>query len=201
MDTIDTSFTFDPLRLVRREPKKNYKAKLERNPVWGHLPELDVAEPALPLYAEQIQRLSHQDEVPSVAFQCIVVAALQTLDRVRRSEHHVAEAALSLAQRQKLDAMVATVDAVADALHAILTPQGTAMLKQARTRATEAPEHLWWFALSEALHTLEEGLAWIRSVAAGQARGGAARTLSRIISLLLYKHYRDLFEEAEQWMD
>ncbi|HMB92697.1 MAG TPA: hypothetical protein VKP65_17735 [Rhodothermales bacterium] len=186
---------------MRRDPKKNYKKKLERNPVWGHLPELDVAECPLPLYAEQIQCLSHQDEVPSVAFQCIVVAALQTLDRVRRSEQHVAEAALSLAQRQKLDAMIATVDAVADALHAILTPQGATMLKQHTERAPETPEHLWWFALSEALHTLEEGLAWIRSVATGQARGGAAHTLSRIISLLLYEHYRDLFDEAEQWMN
>lgn len=201
MDTIDTSFIFDPLRLVRREAKKNYKEKLERHPVWSHLPKPDMAKPTLPLYAKQIQSLSHQDEVPSVAFQCIVVAALQTLDHVRLSEQHVAEAALSLAQHQKLDAMIATVDAAADALHTLLMPQGTAMLRQHKPAATETPEYLWWFALTETLHILEEGLAWIRSVAAGQARGGAAHTLSRIISLLLYEHYRDLLAEAEQWMD
>ena len=201
MDTIDTSFILDPFRLMRRVPKKDYKEQLERNPVGRSVPETDPVEPTLVPYAEQIRRLADPAEGSGVAFQCIVVAALQTLDRVRYREQRVAEAALSLAQRQTLEAMIATVDVVAEALRTTLTPQGAKMCKQHPPAVTETPEHLWWFALSEALHTLEEGLTWIRSVAAGQAQGGAARTLSRIISLLLYKHYRDLLAEAEQWMN
>lgn len=201
MDTIDTSFTLDAFRLTGRDTKKDYKQKLKQHPVWRRLPETDVAKHQQPRYTEQIRTLAAHHDTAGVAFQCIIVAAIQVLENVQRREQQALGATLSLAQRQKLEAMVATVDATTEALRDLLTKQGINMLDQRIHRSDSGNEHLWWFALSEALHALEEGLAWIRSVAAGQVHGGAARTLSRIISLLLYAHYRDLFVEAEQWMN
>ena len=203
MNVHDPSLPLDH-RPLRPALRTNYKAKLKRNgsaPSKGMEPDVAVLEQE-PVYSRQVRALAHHTDAESVAFQCVAAAALQTLERVLYRERRVAEAAISLAQREKLNEMIHTVAATAEAVRATLTSQGQHMLPSASEHdVDEAPEHSWWFALSEALHTLDEGQMWVRSVAAGQPRGSAAHTLSSLIARLLQTHYHAVLAEAEHWMN
>ncbi len=202
MDANDTGFSLDAFRLSRRGHTTNYKRKLAQKRTLRRLPtEAPGADVASPL-AEQVRALADDAGVDGAAFQCVAVAALQTLDRAGRRERRAAEAALSLAQRQMLDAMVEEVDEAAAALRQTLNAQGARLLdRDAPTRRPdETPEHSWWFALSEAVEVLEEGAAWIRSIAAGQPQDGPTHRLSRLVARLLHRHHDALFAEAEQWL-
>ncbi len=201
MERIDTGFSLDSFRLSRREHKTDYKRKLARESVpRSALDDVTVAEAPSPL-ADAVKALVGHPEVESVAFQCVAVAALQTLDRARYREQQAAEAALSLAQRQKLDAMIEAVEAAAGALRAVLNAQG-AKLRDRNTLPppADAPERSWWFALREAIQALDEGGVLLCSLAAGQPEGGPTRRLSGAVAHLLHQHHRDLLAEAEPWL-
>ena len=197
MSAIDTNRP-DVLRPIQRGHKPDYKQKLEHLPASKHD---DVLVADVPRAVVRVRALTGQPGTDSVAFQCVAAAALQTLERVRRCEADAAEAALSLAQRQTLDAMIEVVDATADALRETLTTEGLRMVAQNTLVDEGAAEHSWWFVLSEALHVLEESITWIRSVAAGQPTGSPTRALGDVLIHLLHQHHDALLDEAEQWMN
>ncbi len=197
MDEIGTTRP-DLFRPSSRAHKPDYKQKLERGPV-SRRDEVLAAD--VPEAVEAVHALAAVPGTDSVAFQCVAVAVLQTLARVRRCEVEAAEAALSLAQRQNLDEMTEAVDATADALRYMLTAQGARMLDRKPRVRGGTPEHSWWFALSEALQVIEEGMAWIQSVAAGQPAGSPTHALAQALARLLQPHHDALLHEAEQWLE
>jgi hypothetical protein len=160
-----------------------------------------VEAPSLP-HAERIAALSRHRDADSVLYQSLAVAAIQVLERVLDRERRVAEATISLAQREKLQAMISGLESAITALKAGLNAQGDKMLALSTPSrpATTDEETNWWFAVTEAMQALEDGADWISSIVNGQPRGSAARTLSSIIARLLYRHYKELLEEADQWM-
>lgn len=137
----------------------------------------------------------------SVACQSVAVAVLQTLDRVLRMERQAANAAISLAQGEKLERMIATSEetlvAIADALNA----QGNHMMNLSVESGDENDgEKSWWFALTEAIESIENGTQRILSLATGQPKGGTVRQLSTIVVQLLRSKHRQLLNEAEAWI-
>ncbi len=199
MDETATPLGRGAFRLSRRGARPDYKQKLAHPPAFFHPPDDDTTTDASIFWVEQVEQLAGQAEVERAAFQSVAVAALQMLDRVRYRQRRVAEAALSLAQRQKLQHMLDGIDATAGAIGPLLNPTSIGMLgKGVSTEAASEPS--WWFALCEALHVLEEGAAWIESIVAGQPRGGATRALSRILARLLHQYFHALLAEAEHWM-
>ena len=152
-------------------------------------------------FAARIRDLAQEAETGSVAFQSVAVAALRRLHRVLYHEQQVAEAALSLAQQEKLHSMIASLEEVTQALEATLNTQGTQMLNlSSDTLADEPVEHFWWFALTGTIQVLEESIAWIASMVQGQPKGGTTRTLSSVIARVLRNHHNTLLAEAEEWM-
>lgn len=152
-------------------------------------------------YPERVRALARHAQADSVVFQSAAVGALQLLDRILWHERQVAEAAISLAQREKLQSMIGALEDTAEALRETLSAQGSKMLNLCEGGADEdAQERSWWFALTEAIHVLEEGTDWIASVVSGQPKGGATRTLGSIIARLLHRHHNVLLDEAEQWI-
>ena len=152
-------------------------------------------------FAARIHGLAEEAETGSVAFQSVAVAALRRLYRVRYHEQQVAEAALSLAQQEKLHEMLASLAEVTRALQGTLNAQGTQMLSFCPDDLADEPiEHFWWFALTETIQVLEESTAWIASMVQGQPKGGATRTLSSVIARVLRNHHNTLLAEAEEWM-
>lgn len=157
---------------------------------------------ALP-HAERVRALAEHDSSGSVVFQSTAVGALQVLRRVAAAERAAADAAISLAQQQKLEDMISGLEATAAALQDTLSTQGRQMLglcDDSRASARPAEERSWWFALSEAVEALEEGTAWMATVVSGQPKGCAARTLSSIIARQLRRHHQELLSEAEAWI-
>ena len=151
---------------------------------------------------ERIRALARHSQAESIVFQSVAVGALQLLDRVLKSEQQLAEAAISLAQRNKMDQMIQSLEATAAALQEALSRQGKQMLNLAgKPEGDGSRENSWWFSLTDTMHTLEEGTEWIATVVARQPKGSAARLLSSIIARLLHNHYNKLLTEAGQWME
>lgn len=192
MDELTTSL-FPAWTRFKRGLRTDYRSKLERG-----VPavEADVDAPAV---VGQVRALARHAEAGTLAFQCVAASAAQALERAAYREHRAAEAALSLAQREKLYHMAGVSAAAAEALRSLLNGQGAMMLR-AEPAAEPDPEPSWWFALSEALNVLDEDTAWMRSAVAGQQRGGGAHALGTLAAHLLHEHYRTLLDEAEQWM-
>lgn len=137
----------------------------------------------------------------SVACQSVAVAVLQTLDRVLRTERQAASAAISLAQGEKLERMIETSEetlmAIADALNA----QGSQMMSLSLDDDPQIDtEKSWWFALTEAIESVENGTRRVLSLASGQPKGGAVRQLGTIVVQLLRNKHRQLLSEAEAWI-
>ncbi|MFQ5570918.1 MAG: hypothetical protein ACE5G0_14655, partial [Rhodothermales bacterium] len=150
----------DSYRQPKRGNRTDYKRLFEREPAL--LPGAfapDERRPASPpTITERMRGLAGRAEVDSVAFQGVVAVALQSLARVRHCEQQAAEAALSLAQRMKLQNMVEGLDATIQTLRDMLGRPGATMLDQTTPAPTDdAPESSWWFALCEAMHALENG--------------------------------------------
>ena len=137
----------------------------------------------------------------SVACQSVAVAVLQTLDRVLRMERQAASAAISLAQGEKLEQMIETSEetlmAIADALNA----QGSHMMSLSLDEDPQIDaETSWWFALTEAIESVENGTRRVLSLASSQPKGGAVRQLGTIVVQLLRNKHRQLLSEAEAWI-
>jgi hypothetical protein len=152
-------------------------------------------------HARRIRQLAGAGGAQSVVFQSVTVAAHQAIERVLAREREVASAAISLAQGEKLRDMIESLEAVLDALHQTLSAQGMTMLHMAPERAhAVSGDRSWWFTLTEALQSLDDGIQRISAIVSGQPRGGPARTLSSVVVRLLRQHHRCLMDEAEQWI-
>ncbi|GIV58613.1 MAG: hypothetical protein D6746_06770 [Bacteroidetes bacterium] len=151
--------------------------------------------------AERLYRLAEAGGLADAAGQAIVVAALQVVRCLEARERALAAAAMSLAQREKMAALLAELDAFARALEAVLGESGRKMLAMTPPPPPQGPDdNLWWFALAEALQAIETGMQRIGALVAGRPRGSLARTLGSLTLRLLRRHEHALLAEAEHWM-
>lgn len=183
----------------RKQPlrKQDYKTKLWNTPVDGEgMSTSDIDCP----YSERVRNIVSGLQ-GSVACQSVAVAVFQTLERVLQRERLAAKAAISLAQGEKLERMIRTSESALDALTDALNAQGSHMLNlSVETDLSPAEERSWWFALTEAIESIENGTQRILSLASGQPKGGAARKLSTIVVQLLRNKHHQLFSEADAWI-
>lgn len=149
-----------------------------------------------------------------IAFQSTLAAAAQAVERALRCEEAAAGAALSLAQRDALAGMTEELRAVTGALQALLDEQGRCLMPSCadekksmfrrirRDRSAERPSERpsWWFSLTEAIETLEEGADRMEALAGGQPAAVPSRVLSESTAALLRGHHDRLVDEAERWM-
>lgn len=181
--------------------RPDYRLKLSRDVASPST--IDLAPlPADSTYALVIGSLARHPDAEKVAFQAVVVSTLQMLFTIGQQEQQAADAALSLAQKEKLAHMAQTMQATAEALHQAVRAKGEHMLDLATPAASQSGTATsWWFALSEALEALETGLTWTKTLVSGRPRGSAVRTLGDVIARLLHTHHQVLLEEAAQWLD
>jgi hypothetical protein len=151
--------------------------------------------------AVRVAETLESDKRAGVVFQSVIVACVQTIDRIRTREVRVAEASISLAQREKLHVLLDELDAVSRVLRGALTTQGTCMLRMGTTESPSHDESRWWYALSEAIQELEDGSERVASLVGAQPRGSAVRRLAGTVVRLLHKHHAELVLEAEAWME
>lgn len=184
-------------------PQSPSRARLARkSPLADEVAEAETAEPTSPdIEALQmvVQRLGQQ----GTAFQSVVVVAVQILERALCYEREAAGAALSLGQREKLNAMVDTAEQAAAILRSTLNAQGGAeVMDLCGEGESPAPtdNQPWWFALSDALEVLEEGTSRMSSLTTAQPKESTARKLSQVITQLLRQHHDALLLEADEWI-
>lgn len=165
------------------------------------LPGDGAADDALGPWAERLRRLDGAAEQQGCSFQVTTATVLQLLRRVLACERHAAAAALNLAQQDRLEAMVAGMQATTEAVTGLLGPQGRRVLELAPAPTAVVEEHSWWYALNEAIHALEDSVRRLASLVAGQPKGAATRTLISIVARQLRAHEHALLDEARQWID
>jgi len=140
------------------------------------------------------------------AFQSVAIAAVQILERALCYERDAAQAALSLGQQEKLDAMVETVREAVQVLRDALSAQGDEVIhlcgdEHASSMLDSGSEgQPWWFALTDALEVLEEGTGRMSSLTTAQPDGSPARRLSQLTTQLLRRHHDALLIEADEWI-
>ncbi len=149
---------------------------------------------------DRLQELLAGEDRNSVIFQSIIVACLQTISRARVREELLAGAAISLAQRQKLQRLLTELATVERELDAALSDQGRRMLDLSGDSIEDPTDSRWWYALSEAIQELEAGTERMASLVGNQPRGTEVRRLAGTIVRLLHKHHAQLVIEAEEWM-
>lgn len=150
---------------------------------------------------EQLEALLTSDEVATLAFQSVLAALLPILERVLQRERQATDAALSLAQRETLQEMADTQEAVIHMLRGALNARGQQVLRYERPIAASPPERSWWFALSEALEAVEDALQRIPSLIRAQPRGSLARRMGALLLRLLRQHQRHFLHEAREWIE
>lgn len=149
---------------------------------------------------ERLRDLLASSTRDGVVFQSIIVACLQTVTRARLREEQVARASISLAQHEKLDALLQELIAIEGELDDALTHQGRRMLDLSNSNLAPADDTRWWYALSEAIQELEDGTERMASLVGNQPRGAEVRRLAGTVVRLLHKHHVQLVAEAEEWM-
>ncbi len=149
-----------------------------------------------------------------IAFQSTLAAAAKAVQRALRHEEAVAQAALSLAQNAALGDMTEELRAVGGALQASLDMQGRCLMPHCeeekrwgfrirrREPVVETPSErpTWWFSLTEAIESLEEGSNRMEALASGQPADAPSRVLSESTAELLREHHDRLVEEADRWI-
>ncbi len=193
---------FFPIPVGQRKQvagKQDYKAKLWSTPV-GASGTANVDDAHASPYADAVRHVVGNVE-NGVAFQSLAVAALQTLEKVLACEKKAANAAISLAHGEKLTEMIETTAATAEAIAEALDAQGTRMLDLSNDAAGGSDEdRSWWFALTEAIESIEDGTTRILSLASGQPKDGPGRKLSSIVVRLLRRQHQQLLAEADAWI-
>lgn len=152
--------------------------------------------------AERVRALAGHPQATGIAFQSIAVAGARILFGVLQRERQVATATISLGQREKLQGMVETLEQTyASVCDSVSAPCGKALdVMSTKVRAADIAETSWWFALTEAIEALEEGIEAMTALVGRQPKGGASRILGGIIVRLLHRHRSELLREAEQWI-
>ena len=187
----------------QRGRRQNYRDRLNR-PSYVSLDaemddELAVADPNS-AYAERVRALACTPGRDTTVFQSVVVAALQTLHRVVTRQRQAAAASISLAQGDKMRQMVESTEAMIAALTDSLSQQGTKMFQLCSGTPAQRGEASWWFALTETIQGLEEGMERMASLVYGQPKGAPARQLSSLVVRLMHNQHNTLLSEAEQWI-
>ncbi len=192
----------DPPFTLRSKRSSRYGGAFGRGRSMRLAPMVEAEPEALPQpVAERVRALTESGVFETASCQSVVTAVLRVLARVRAREQAVAASAMSLGQRERLAAMIAELDAVAEALREALSESGRKMMDLApEPEAPDVDESLWWYALVEALQALEAGLRQIASMVAGQPKTSPARALAALVARMLRRHYHALLAEAEQWM-
>lgn len=153
----------------------------------------------------------------TIAFQSTLAVAAQAVQRALQREEAAEEAALSLAQQDALRGMSTELRAVSDVLQASLDDQGRCLMPscpdskrwsarlarkvRAPRKAAPAQRPTWWFSLTEAIETLEEGADRMDALASGQSDAAPARALGQATAGLLRNHQDRLLSEAGRWID
>ena len=180
----------------------SYRERLERKPLLLEGDDEETA-PATQPDVEALKALVERVGQEGAAFQSVVVAAVQILERALCYEREAAEAALSLGQQEKLSAMVKTGEQATALLRGALSAQGGPKVVHLCGQ-TEPPaptdNQPWWFALTDALEVLEEGTSRMGSLTTAQPEGSAARELSQVVAQLLREHHDALLLEADEWI-
>lgn len=175
--------------------RHNYKARLWSTPV-SH--EEETPQWRCP-YADRVRYIATHMQI-GVAYQSLAAAALETLHRVIAKEKLASRASISLAQGEKLEEMIRDSVSTADALTSSLGPQRSHLLRLDTGESQEGSDQSWWYALTETIETIEDGINRILSLSASQPHGGAARQLGAVIIRLLRSHHRQLMTEADAWI-
>lgn len=206
MSDSETRKAKESRRSLWRRQESHYKEKLERKPIHAASDDIEVSEVAeAPRHDADLQALRalvERTQNGGAVFQSVVVAALQILDRALFYEQKAAEAALSLGQREKLQAMIATTGEALTVLKGTLSTQGAKVMDLCAEQRREEPRQdaSWWFALTDAIEILAEGAERMNSLTSAQPDGSPAHELSEFVARLLHGHYHELHLEAEQWI-
>jgi hypothetical protein len=182
----------------------SYRERLQQKPLLVEdIGEDDNSSEVTPPDIAALKSLMERVGQKGTAFQSVVVAAVQIIERALCYEREAARAALSLGQQEKLSSMVDTAEQAAAILRSTLSAQGGSNVTRLCGEA-EAPSPTdgqpWWFALTDALEVLEEGTSRMTSLTTAQPDGSAACELSRVIAQLLREHHDALLLEADEWI-
>lgn len=183
----------------RKQPPKpqDYRSRLWSSP--SHETRVPQTDESCP-YADRVRGIVVSLQ-GSLACQSVAVTVVQTLEGILRRERAAANAAISLGQSERLEEMVRTSESTLYALAEALNAQGSHLMNLFNDVDPSHPEeNSWWFALSETLEAVENGIKRILSLASTQPKGGAARQLSTIIVQLLRSKQRELLSEADAWI-
>lgn len=152
---------------------------------------------------EALQSLIDRVGQEGTAFQSVVIAAVQILERAICYEREAAEAALSLGQQEKLGAMVEAAEQATTLLRGTLSAQSGSKVIHLCGQAnppTPPDGQPWSSALTDALEVLEEGTSRMGSLTTAQPEGSSARELSQVVAQLLREHHDALLLEADGWV-
>lgn len=151
----------------------------------------------------------------TIAFQSTLAVAVQVVARALEHEERAARAAISLAQNDALGEMTEELRRVSKALQASLDAQGRCLMPVCAEKADPKPSFrlrrrerpapaaerpTWWFSLTEAIESLDEGAGRMRAIAACQPADAPSRVLGESTAALLGEHHDRLIDAAERWM-
>ena len=155
--------------------------------------------------AQRVRQLSSSTEARRVVFQSVAVTGLQLLRAILRRDRQALEAAISLGQREKLQNMIEALEELSETLQQSLSQQGAQMLDLCGPAPSEdqephPEEDSWWFALTEALESIEGGIQQMDNLADGQPEDSAPHRLSDLLAEILRRQHAELLHEAQQWI-
>jgi hypothetical protein len=171
---------------------------------------------ALQAVQEAVQHAGQGGSAASL--QCTLAAASDAVRLALEQESLAEEAALSLGQREIMDRLRAELSGASEALSTALDARGRRVVepphaavnrwglrlpfslseRPSRSARTEAPS--WWFALSEAIEVLGEGVERLDRLASGQPELAPSRAIAEATAELLRGHHACLLRQAERWL-
>ena len=149
------------------------------------------------LSADRIERLQLAADRKAPAFQSVLAVVVADLEALREAESGVVEAAISLAHREKVGALLAETDSALSALHRLAVRPLPLQGKAGRTDFKGS----WWYALADATHVVESGIDRISSLVGSQPRGSGVRDLASAAVRLMRSHHKLLLDEAGRWIE
>jgi hypothetical protein len=167
--------------------------------------------------AGSVRALATRGRTSETAFQAVLVALAQTVQRAVARVRTAEASALNLAQQQMVSAVADDLAATAAALREALNAQGRCLLDGRRTlreKVKDASEKVraslaqkqgpaassWWFALSEAVEALDDAAEQVIALAEAQPAGAPAAALGHEVVVQLDAHREALLAEADRWV-
>ena len=193
MGEVRPSLKLRLLDMAAPSRRHDYRDRLERL----HRAKIsEIAPPPVFPLVERVHALAADGD--STALQSIILTSLGTLDDVQLRQKIAASAALSLGQREMLKGMIDETEAMKGALNARLRTgaQEELLVEAAPTEADGS----WWFALTETIEALDDGVSRLSGLVAGQQKGCTSRTLSGLVIRLMRRQHGMLLAEAEHWI-